>query len=246
VLGQQKEVNIRVKNKMAKRNTEKPAKKIEQKKQEIVKTSKKSQLNDGLLKAAKNNEVKKEVLDEIKQDAPINKPSQLSDNEQIKDKSDESTPAEKKQPIQKKPVVKKTEAIVRGISVPISTKHSIAVCRFIKNKKIETAIKDLEDVLMYKKAVPMKGEIPHRKGKGIMSGRYPKKAVESFIKLLKSLLANSNANELENPVIKEAFANLAQRPAGRFGRTKKKRTHINIKVIEKKIVNKNKSKDKKK
>jgi len=231
---------------MAKRNTEKPAKKIGQKKQEVVKTSKKSQLNDGLLKATKNSEVKKETINEIKQDTSVSKPSQLNDNEQIKDKPEESKPAEKKKPIQKKPVVKKTEAIVNGISVPISTKHSIAICRFIKHKKIETAIKDLEDVLMYKKAVPMKGEIPHRKGKGMMSGRYPKNAVESFINLLKSLLANSNANELENPVIKEAFANFAQRPAGRFGRTKKKRTHIKIVAKEKKIVNKNKSKDKNK
>ncbi len=143
---------------------------------------------------------------------------------------------EDKKEIRKKPekeVPKKAEAIVNAVSLPISTKYSVAICKFIKGKKIESAIADLEQVLVYKKAVPMKGEIPHRKGK-IMSGRYPKKATEHFIKLLKSLLANSNTNRLDNPVITDAVANLASRPFGRFGRIRKKRTHVSIKVKEKK------------
>ena len=86
----------------------------------------------------------------------------------------------------------------------------------------------------------MKGEIPHRKGKGMMSGRYPKKATEHFVKLLKSLLANSNANELNNPIIVEAVANFASRPYGRFGSIRRKRTHIRIKVKEKKLTKGNK------
>jgi len=64
-----------------------------------------------------------------------------------------------------------------------------------------------------------------------MSGRYPQKAVGHFIKLLKSLESNSNINELNEPVIVEAISNLAQRPYGRFGRTKKKRTKIKIKCV---------------
>ena len=143
---------------------------------------------------------------------------------------------EKKKEIVKKPekkIPKKTEAIVNSVSLPISTKYSVAICKFIKGKKIEDAITDLEEVLAHKKAIPMKGEIPHRKGK-IMSGRYPKKAVEHFIKLLKSLLANSNANELNNPIISDSIANLGSRPFGRFGRIRKKRTHVKIKVKEKK------------
>ena len=79
----------------------------------------------------------------------------------------------------------------------------------------------------------MKGEIPHRKGK-MMSGRFPQKAVEHFIKLLKSLSANAVVNELDEPVIVEAVPNIAQRPYGRFGRTRKKRTHVKIKCMEKK------------
>jgi len=143
---------------------------------------------------------------------------------------------EKKKEIVKKPekkIPKKTEAIVNSVSLPISTKYSVAICKFIKGRKIEDAITDLEEVLAHKKAIPMKGEIPHRKAK-IMSGRYPEKAIEHFIKLLKSLLANSNANELNNPVISDAIANIGSRPFGRFGRIRKKRTHVKIKVKEKK------------
>ena len=128
---------------------------------------------------------------------------------------------------------KKTEAIINGRSLPISTKKSVAICKFIAGKKLYKAIYDLEQVLTHKKVVPMKGEIPHQKGKGISSGGYPKKAAEYFIKLLKSLQANANVNGLEEPVIVEAIANLASRPFGKFGRVRKKRTHVQIKVKDK-------------
>ena len=134
---------------------------------------------------------------------------------------------------------KKTEAIVKVTNLPISTKVSASICKFIKGKKIESAIADLDQVILHKKAIPMKGEIPHRKGK-IMSGRYPKKASEYFIKLLKSLSSNANINDLNNPVIAEAVANIGARPFGRFGRVRKKRTHVTIKVKEKKIKEKKK------
>jgi len=143
---------------------------------------------------------------------------------------------------QSKPTVKREYAVINAKSVPISAKYSIAICRFIKGKTIGNAIRDLEPVLILKKAIPMKGEIPHRKGKGMMSGRFPKKAVEHFIRLLKSLEANASVNEIDEPVIVETIANLAQRPYGRFGRTKKKRTHIRIKCVEKKIIKKEKKK----
>lgn len=147
--------------------------------------------------------------------------------------SEAKSSEEKKKPIQKKPVVKKTEAVVNGNSLPISTKTSGAICRFIKYKKINEAIADLEKVIAKKKAVPMRGEIPHRKGK-IMAGRFPQRAAKHFVELLKTLSANANVNGLENPIIVEAFANRASEPYGRFGRVQKKRTHIKIKCMEKK------------
>ncbi|MBS3070709.1 hypothetical protein J4407_00200 [Candidatus Pacearchaeota archaeon] len=127
---------------------------------------------------------------------------------------------------------KKTEVVVKFSNLHISTKHSIAVSKFIKGKTIEGAITDLEKVVSMKKAVPMKGEIPHRKG--MMSGRYPKKAAEHFIKILKSLSANANINGIENPIISEAISNFGQRPYGRFGSVRKKRTHVKLIAKEKK------------
>ena len=165
--------------------------------------------------------------DKIEKEKPVEEKKESK--EETKEKTEEKKEdKEKKKEISK---VKKTEAVVNETSIPISTKHSIAVCRFIKGKKIENAINDLEQVALKKKAVPMKGEIPHRKG--MMSGRYPKKTSEYFIKILKRLTANANVNGLENPVITEAIANFGSRPYGKFGRVRRKRTHLKITAKEK-------------
>jgi len=140
----------------------------------------------------------------------------------------------------KTPKVKRSFAVVNATGLPISTKYAIAICRFVKNKKIEKAIKDLEEVALKKKVIAMKGEIAHKKGKGIMSGKYPKKASENFIMLLKSLLANANANEIEDPIVTEAIANLAQRPFGKQGRVRRKRTHVKLVAKAKKLIKKSK------
>ena len=149
---------------------------------------------------------------------------------------DEIEKVEEKKETQKKPeiknnVVKKTEAVVNGKNVPISTKQAVAICNYIKRKDIDKAIFMLEEVKNFKKAVPMKGELPHRKGK-IMSGRYPINAVSEFIKLLKSLKSNNKINELElEKYVLFCKANIAPRPYRRFGRTKFKRTHVTLKLI---------------
>ncbi len=198
----QKEVNTKLKNKMA--NTEKPTKIAEKKKNIVEKTKQKAE------------NVPKEV-------------AKKKEEKKVEGKKEET-----KKPVKKeeKPKKKKTEVIVNVSNLPISTKKSRDLCRFIKYKRIGDAIADLEQVSRAKKPVPMKGEIPHRKG--IMSGGFPKKASENFIVLLKSLSANANANELEDPVIVEAIANIGVRPYGRFGRIRKKRTHVKIKAKEKK------------
>jgi ribosomal protein L22 len=175
---------------------------------------------------------KQETTEEITKDIEKSGvPKKIAEKEEKLDEKAIKKPEEKPKETEKKPVKekpKKTESFVRAYDLPVSTKHSTAVCKFIKNKKIEDAIADLEQVLKLKKAIPMKGEIPHRKGKGISSGRFPTKTVKSFIKLLKSLSANANYNGLEEPVIFEAIANIGQRPYGKFGWVRKKRTHVKI------------------
>lgn len=153
----------------------------------------------------------------------------VAENKQAVNEERQETKTEAKKTEVKKPErKKKTETVVRGIGVPISSKTSFAISKFIKNKTIDRAIRELEEIIEHKRALPMKGEIPHRRGKGMMSGRYPENAVREFIKLLKSLNANAMANEMSNPFIYKAYGNFASRPFGRFGRVRKKRTHITI------------------
>jgi ribosomal protein L22 len=90
-----------------------------------------------------------------------------------------------------------------------------------------------------KRAIPMRGEIPHRHG--MMSGRYPIKASKLYIGLLKGLKANAMANDLELEKLKIfAVPNVASRPYKRFGQGRFKRTHVTIKLVPR--INKEKKK----
>ncbi|MBT4166323.1 hypothetical protein HOE04_04765 [archaeon] len=155
---------------------------------------------------------------------------------------DNKTKEEKPKKVEAPKGERKIEAVVNGSALHISTKHAIAICNFIRGKHVEKAIVELEDAGKMKFAIPMRGEIPHKKG--IMSGRYPVKALGEFVKLLKSLKANAIANELElEKVAISCKANIASRPYRRFGRKRFKRTHVEIKLV--KIVKKVKKKSKK-
>jgi ribosomal protein L22 len=151
-------------------------------------------------------------------------------------KIDEKKPAEATKKEVKKVVEnnkpKKTEAKVNAKSLPISTKHAMAILNMIRNKTIDEAIPLLELAEKKKIPVPMRGEIPHRKG--IMSGRYPLNALGQIIRVLKSLKANALVNELELEKYKIfCKANVAARPYRRFGKGRFKKTHVDIKLIPK-------------
>ncbi len=152
--------------------------------------------------------------------------------ESLEQKVETSQPAKKenKEKTPQKP--KKTEAKALGNSYPLSRKHSLYVCYFIKNKSIDKAIEDLNQVLKFKRAVPFKGEIPHRKNLS-GSGRYPITACKHFINLLKSLKGNclSNGMDIDNTKIYEASATWASRPR-RSGGKSAKRTNIILKAKE--------------
>jgi len=162
-----------------------------------------------------------------------------SGSERKEVKTEEKAKETKKKP--EAPKVKKTEAVLYSFSVPISTKKSMALCDLIRGKKLDVALKEMEEVAKGKKVVPMRGEIPHRKG-NIMSGRYPIDTAKSFVTLLKGLVGNANVNGLDEPVIVEAIANLASRPYGRFGAWQKKRTNIKLVAREKKLLENKKGK----
>lgn len=205
-------------------------------------------------------DVKKETEEKVEtkkkeKETKVEKQGKTEDKKVEVEKDEEKPVQEKKSEEDKKPEVKekpktvkpkKTEAVVNATNVPISTKHSMAICDFIRKKKIDKAIEDLEQVMIFKKAIPMKGEIPHRKGKGMSSGsgRFPVKSVGNFLVLLKSLSGNATYNSIEEPVIVKAVANIGVRPYGRFGRVRKKRTHVTL-IAKSQIKKKQKSGGKK-
>lgn len=178
------------------------------------------------------------------------KKEEKAEEEKIEIVSEKKEETKTEQPKEKKkiqPKVKKTEAIVNAYNVPISLKHAIGIGRYIKYKKISYAIELLEKVSKKKLAVPMKGELPHRKGKtlegkSMMSGSFPVNASREFITILKTLNANCNANgmDLEKTIITEVIPNKAPVRFHRFGSTHFKMIHVfaKAKEIEPKAVKK--------
>ena len=167
------------------------------------------------------------------------KPKQEEKKEE-KEKEKVETKTEDKKEEKKKPVVKKEEvkpkesAIVRGQSMRLSLKHCIGICKMLKGRRPEKAIKMLEEVAAGKRAVAMRGrEVAHQKGKGVSGGKYPKKAALEMIDLVKQLGANANVNQIEEPLIVVAKADTASRP-WRRDRRKAKRCHVYLEVRAKK------------
>jgi len=162
-------------------------------------------------------------------EAPLNKePEKIIQDSK---KETESKAVEPKKEATK--AVKKTEAIVKGNNLHASMKQCMYICSFIKRKSIDEAIKMLEDVIKMKRAVPFKGEIPHRSEPGIMSGRYPINASKLFIPILKNLKGNILVNQmdLDNTRIYFASSNYASRPSKRGG-GRFKRTNVILKAKE--------------
>lgn len=181
---------------------------------------------ENLFETKKQQESKKE---EQKREVEI-KVEETTQKQELKVEAQEK-PKEAVQKVAEKYFLKKNEAMARGRSIPVSKRQCMYISSFIKNKKIDEAILDLEKVIKFKKAVPFKGEIPHRKG--MMSGRYPIKASKIFIKILRGLKGNALVNglDLEKTKITLASANWASRPRRREGTTAK-RTHVLIKATE--------------
>lgn len=150
----------------------------------------------------------------------------------VKEEKVKEVKEEKKAVKEEKKIVKKDEAVALSWNQPLSLKQGMALARFIKYKKIDEAIKDLDEVIALRKAVPFSGEIPHRRGK-MMAGRYPVNGAKVFKNILKSLKGNCIANgvELDSAKIYFCSVNWASRPFRRGGR-KAKRANVAMKAKE--------------
>ena len=119
----------------------------------------------------------------------------------------------------------------------ISTKASIEIANFIRGKKSSEAKVILERVLKKKQAIPFRrftDGVGHRKGAGIAAGRFPIKACEIFITLIKQCEANAQAKGLSSDLrivhlVPQRGSNTFRH--GRLRRRSYKRTHLEI-VLE--------------
>ncbi len=126
-----------------------------------------------------------------------------------------------------------------GRSLPISTKQSVEICRFLRKKSLQRAKTILESVIVKKAAIPYKRylhDVGHRPGK-MAAGRYPIKSSREILALLNSIEANAQFKGLNtaNLVITHINAHKASTPP-HYGRRRRqtKRTHIEV-VVEEKI-----------
>ena len=146
------------------------------------------------------------------------------------EKKEEKT-EEKKEKKEKK--IKKEEAHIDVRNARISKKQSMAICDYIRGKGIDECVAFLEDVIKQNKALPMKGEIPHRRG-DIMAGRFPVNSSKEFIVMLKSLKSNAiqNGLDVDKSKIKVAVPNKGSKVLRSGGREQAKRTHVYIELRE--------------
>ncbi len=159
--------------------------------------------------------------------------------ETTQNKEEKNIPSTEKPKTEEKKIVKKIThikrdvAIANGFDLKISPKQSKYVCRVIRGKNPEAAIKRLQDVISEKRIIPMAGlEVGHRKGAGLAGGRFPKNACKAIIEIIKQAYANSVVAEIENPVVAIARSNRAAAPYKKGGR-RAKRAHIYIEIRDK-------------
>ncbi len=88
-----------------------------------------------------------------------------------------------------------------GYEMPISFKHAVEICRYIKGRTVEEAKKILEEVIELKRPIPFKKhkkKVPHRSGlDGWYAGRFPQKAAKFILGVLKNLEANAEYKGLD-------------------------------------------------
>jgi len=174
-----------------------------------------------------------------KQDTKIEEKSKMSKSQKVEKEltapigEGKEIKKEGKEKVKRKEISKKDVAVANGFSLKISPKQSVYICKIIKKKNPDVAIKRLQDVISEKRAVPMAAlEVGHKKGKGMAGGKFPKNACKAIIEIIKQASANSIIAGIENPIIIVAKSNRASAPYRRAGR-KAKRTHIYIELREK-------------
>ena len=122
-----------------------------------------------------------------------------------------------------------------GRELPISPKRSREVAKFIRGKRLSVAKKELELVSKKEMAIPYfrhNRKIPHRKG--MMSGKYPVKVADAFLRILQNAESNAADMNTDKLVVGHVSVNKARPQIGRRkGATyDTKTTHLQIVLTE--------------
>lgn len=129
------------------------------------------------------------------------------------------------------------EASAVGRGLPISTKHAIEACAFVRGKKLETAKSLLAGAVEESTPVPFRrftDGVGHKKG-SLAAGRFAKKACAEILKVVNSAQANAQFKGLSSVgmVLRHISA---QRDANtpKYGRRRAftKRTTIEVVLAE--------------
>ena len=126
------------------------------------------------------------------------------------------------------------QAKVVGKDLPISIKHVIEICNYIRGRSIDDARKELHKVVKLERAIPFKiykDNTGHRKSH-MGAGRYPVKASSFILKMLDSLEANAQNKGLDinSLYLTKIIPNKAHEPwhYGRLKRRQARRSHVEI------------------
>ena len=130
----------------------------------------------------------------------------------------------------------KNEAKAVGVALPISFKHGVAICNYVRGRNVSKAKTMLDSVMKLKNAVPYtryNNEMAHNKNVG--SGRFPIKTCAYIKEIIESAEANAQLKGLSsaNLIIKHIAAQNGGKVfhQGRNGR-KGKRAHIEVVLVE--------------
>ncbi len=136
-------------------------------------------------------------------------------------------------------------AKVYGKELRIKPKYAIELCREIKGMRLDKARKYIQEIIEFKRALPLrrfKKGVAHRSQiSGWYAGRFPVKVCKAFLKLLDQVEANAEYKGLdtEKLYIKHACAYKGRtmvrylpRAFGRATRINKRTTNVEIIVEE--------------
>ncbi len=98
-------------------------------------------------------------------------------------------------------VDKENTARAQGHELHVSPRHCVEICRVLKGRSVADAKSYLEAIINKKQAVPFKRHnsgVGHRAGiTGWDAGRYPQKAAQEILKVLKHAEANAEYKGLD-------------------------------------------------